>query len=138
MKVLGIIVGIGVLLLFGGLVLTATPTAVDCGFCAGSGTNECLVCFGQGEYTCPPCDGEGGECTICGGDGLLFCSYCNGQGWNTCILCEGKGSLLQYGHFVPEGIMLLIGIILIPTGLLVSHEIEKRGRATGDFANYLD
>lgn len=78
---------------------------VDCGFCDGSGEQECGECSGDGRIDCVYCDGEGEtECYECSGDGTEECRCCDGSKTETeeddegeeievsCSCCDGKGT----------------------------------------------
>jgi len=168
MKRLGIVAGIGITLIFAGLVTMALPVEADCVFCDGEGKTDCLLCVdgtddcvmcvngtcdacdGAGGEICTNCDGTGerpygacvwcdgtgwddcyscegtGECYYCNGQGWETCTYCDGQGWDTCAFCNGRGKQVVHGLFIiPGGAMMLVGILLIPTALIVSRETEK-------------
>ncbi len=58
---------------------------------------------------------------------MVECYYCDGQGWDTCFNCDGEGRRMQVGALlIPGGIMTIIGILLIPTALIVSRERVAR------------
>lgn len=112
MKRLGIVAGIGVALIFAGLVTMALPAEAECVFCGGEGKTDCLLCV-DGTDDCWLCDGTGwdncifcedgtddcvmcvnGTCDACDGAGGEICTNCGGTGerpYGACVWCDGTG-----------------------------------------------
>jgi len=99
-----------------------------CEYCNYQGWKTCTFCNGQGWKTCTFCNGDGGEtCGECGGDGLVDCIFCNGRGWDTCAFCDGAGKKMSYaGSIVLGAILIIIGILLVPTAFIISARGEKQ------------
>lgn len=139
MKRLGIVAGLGVILIFVGLVVAVTPVEVDCVICDGSGKTDCVFCT-DGSHDCiicedgkkdcifctdgcEYCDYQGWKtCTHCNGEGLVDCSFCNGRGWDTCTFCDGTGKEVTFALLIPGAIIVIIGITLVPTAFIVSRD----------------
>jgi len=100
MKWLGIVAGLGILLIFVGVAVAATPVEIACVFCDGEGktdcslcadgTDDCLYCDGTGLDDCIFCEDGKSDCVMCV-DGI--CDSCGGTGgeWVTCWSCDGSG-----------------------------------------------
>jgi len=148
MKLLGTVAALGILLIFVGLVVAATPVEVECVYCDGTGKTDCLLCEnGRDDCvmctdgSCDACNGAGGEtCTLCGGTGVRSygtCIGCGGTGWEDCYSCGGTGDCSYCGGkgwetctfcngrgwntctlCNGEGRTMQVGALLIPGGIM--------------------
>ena len=54
---------------------------------------------------------------------MTNCLFCDLQGLDVCTFCDGTGRIVtRIGMLIPGSIIILIGVLLIPTAFIVSRD----------------